>query len=367
MMVLVSRGTRNITAEDLAYIYNTSSDIIVVPDDAVRLQILVPGEVGDEGHPNGKQADPPDDQTAGVAFPVTVNSVDQNWNISYSTRTIQLTTDDPNAPPISNQQLVNGTTVFMVTLITANNPWVKAEDTAPTDKLTQNQSPNITVLPNPNQHKLLVLLEGESPDPGTSAGKTGTVTNPTAGAPYAVTVRACDNYWNLNTGGTPEVTVTADDPYAILPSPADLIAGTTTFMITFKVANTTWTITATDTDAQPHWWTAYVNDPVTVDPASAVKLQVLAYPEEPLPGSDPNGSGKTGTPDWYVAGSSFTVIVNAVDNYWNVVSTNPSVSVVTTDPYDNEPLSKQLDNGTNTFKIEMVTKGSWIITAQSSG
>jgi len=367
MMTLVSRGTRNITAEDAEYGDNTSSDITVVPDDAVKLQVLVPGEVGVEGHPNGKLDVLPSTRTAGVAFPVTVNSVDQNWNISYSTRTIKLTTNDSNAPPISNQQLVNGTTVFMVTLITVNSPWIKAEDTAPTDKLLQNQSPNIPVRTNPNQYKLLVLLEGESPDPGTSAGKTGPVTNPTAGAPYTITVRACDNYWNLNTNATPKVTVDADDPYAILPSPANLIAGTTTFMVTFKVANTTWTVTATDTDAQPPLWAAYVNEPVSVVPAPPIKLQVLAYPEQPLPGSDPNGSGKTGTPDWHVAGSSFNVTVNVVDNYWNVVSTNPSVSVTTTDPYDTQPLSKQLDKGTNTFKIEMVTRGSWAIIAQASG
>nr|NIM02852.1 hypothetical protein [bacterium]NIN91878.1 hypothetical protein [bacterium]NIO18144.1 hypothetical protein [bacterium]NIO73119.1 hypothetical protein [bacterium] len=367
MMRLVSRGTRNIIAEDAEYGNNTSSDITVVPDDAVKLQVLVPGEVGVEGHPNGKLDVLPSTRTAGVAFPVTVNAVDQNWNISYSTRTIKLTTNDSNAPPISNLQLVNGTTIFMVTLITANSPWIKAEDTAITDKLLQNQSPPIPVVTNPNQRKLLILMEGESPDPGTSTGKTGSVTNPTAGTPYAVTVRACDNYWNLNTNATPEVTVDADDPYAVLPSSANLIAGTTTFMITFKVANTTWTVTATDTDAQPPLWSAYVNDPVTVDPASAVKLQVLAYPEEPLPGTDPNGSGKSGTPDWHVAGTTFTITVNAVDSYWNIVSTNPSVSVTTTDPYDSHPLPKQLDQGSNTFKIKMVTRGSWIITAQSSG
>jgi hypothetical protein len=368
MMVFVSKGTRHIIADDDEYIDNTSSNITVIPNDPVKLQVLVPGEVGVEGHPNGKLDVLPSTRTAGVAFPVTVNSVDQNWNISCSTRTIQLITNDDNAPPISNQQLVNGTTVFMVTLITAKQSWIKAIDTTPTDKLLENQSPDIPVATNPNQYNLLMLLEGESPAPGTSTGKTGTVTPPTAGAPYAVTVRACDNYWNLNTSGTPQVRVTtSNDPYAILPSTANLIGGTTTFFVTFKLANTTWTITATDIDGQPPLWKAYTTQQVPVQPASAVKLQVLAYPEVPLPGSSPTGPGKSGTPDWHVAGSSFNVTVNAVDNYWNIVSTNPSVSVVTTDPYDNHPLAKQLDNGTNTFKIEMVTRGSWAIIAQADG
>ena len=41
--------------------------------------------------------------------------------------------------------------------------------------------------------RLQVLLPGESPAPGTSTGKTGTPLAQTAGVPFAITVRACDD------------------------------------------------------------------------------------------------------------------------------------------------------------------------------
>ena len=42
-------------------------------------------------------------------------------------------------------------------------------------------------------------------------------------------------------------------------------------------------------------------------------------------------SGKTGTPDYHLAGTPFTVTVNAVDTNWNVVSSTDTVGITSND------------------------------------
>ena len=54
------------------------------------------------------------------------------------------------------------------------------------------------------------------------------------------------------------------------------------------------------------------------------KLQILTPGETAAPGT---GTGKTGTPTAEVAGTAFSVTVNAVDANWNVVSTNDTIAI----------------------------------------
>ena len=82
--------------------------------------------------------------------------------------------------------------------------------------------------------RLQVLLPGESPAPGTSSGKTGAPRAQTAGVPFQVTVRACDEQWNLVNTVTDAVQVLASDASATLPSPAQLVAGTRVYTLTFN-------------------------------------------------------------------------------------------------------------------------------------
>ena len=48
--------------------------------------------------------------------------------------------------------------------------------------------------------RLQVILPGESAAPGTPSGKSGTPLAQTAGVPFSITVRACDDQWNLVAG-----------------------------------------------------------------------------------------------------------------------------------------------------------------------
>ena len=86
--------------------------------------------------------------------------------------------------------------------------------------------------------RLQVLLPGESPAPGTSSGRTGVPLAQTAGVPYQVTVRACDDQWNLVTSVTDAAQLLASDASATLPPAAQLQAGVRVFSLTFNAGGT---------------------------------------------------------------------------------------------------------------------------------
>src|SRR5439155_5942295 len=67
---------------------------------------------------------------------------------------------------------------------------------------------------------------------------------------------------------------------------------------------------------------------VVVKAAALAKLQLLVPGETAAPGT---ASGKTGAPVAQTAGTTFSVLVNAVDANWNVVSTNDTVAITSTD------------------------------------
>ncbi len=84
--------------------------------------------------------------------------------------------------------------------------------------------------------KLQVLLPGESPAPGTGTGKSGAPQSQTVGVPFNVTVRACDNSWNLVTTVTNSMNLTSTDGSASLPGAFSLASGTKTVQVTLNAA-----------------------------------------------------------------------------------------------------------------------------------
>jgi hypothetical protein len=93
--------------------------------------------------------------------------------------------------------------------------------------------------------KLQVLLPGETPAPGTGTGKSGAPQSQTVGVPFNVTVRACDNSWNLVTTVTNSVTLTSTNGSASLPGAFSLASGTKTVQVTLNAAGT-FTVSAKD-------------------------------------------------------------------------------------------------------------------------
>jgi len=79
-----------------------------------------------------------------------------------------------------------------------------------------------------------VLLPGETAAPGTPSGKSGTRRAQTAGFPFSITVRACDDQWATVTTVTHSVSILASDASATLPAASQLTAGQGTFTLTFN-------------------------------------------------------------------------------------------------------------------------------------
>ncbi|MDI6747879.1 MAG: hypothetical protein QMD17_12120 [Rhodocyclaceae bacterium] len=121
-------GTFNITAtETAANNFGVSNNFLVVP----KLQILVPGETAAPGTASGKTGTPTT-QTPGTAFNVTVNAVDEFWNlVATATDSITLTSSDPAAVLPAAAALVSGTRVFPVTLHTSPSQTITANASLP--------------------------------------------------------------------------------------------------------------------------------------------------------------------------------------------------------------------------------------------
>src|SRR4029079_18315225 len=210
------------------------------------------------------------------------------------------TSSDVNASLPPNAALVAGTKTFSVTLKTAGSRTVTATDITDGSK-TANTSPSITVNAGAF-NKLQLLVPGETADPGSATGKTGSPSAQTAGTSFNVTVNAVDANWNP-VSSTDTVGITSSDAYAGLPANAALVTGTKTFSVTLKTAGSK-TVTATDVSDGSK--TANTSPSITLNAGSFTKLQLLVPGETAAPGS---ATGKTGSPSAQTAGSSFNVTV----------------------------------------------------------
>ena len=74
-------------------------------------------------------------------------------------------------------------------------------------------------------------------------------------------------------------------------------------------------------------------------------------------------TGKTGTPTAQTAGTGYTVTVNAVDANWNLVSTNDTVEITSSDANATLPANAALSGGNRTFSVTNKTAGSQTVTA----
>ncbi|MHA8104917.1 invasin domain 3-containing protein [Aquirufa nivalisilvae] len=205
--------------------------------------------------------------------------------------------------------------------------------------------------------KLQVLMPGETADPGSATGKTGTPTDQVAGSNTTVTVNAVDAWWNKITASTPTVVITTSDANDTHPSSAALSAGTGTFTVSFRTAGNQ-TVTATD---QAATLTANTGSTTLVTAGTVNKLQVIMPGETAAPGTT---TGKTGTPTAQTAGSSFNFTVNAVDAYWNLVSSaTPTAVITSSDGQATLPSSAALASGTKQFALTFKTSGNQTVTA----
>jgi hypothetical protein len=312
----------------------------------VKIQLLLPNEVAAPGTATGKTGTP-SAQSSGTAFNVTVNAVDANWNKVSVTDNISITSTDANGTMPGASNLSGGTKTFAVTLRTLSTATITATDNADVSKTSI--SPSVTTNIGPFT-KLQILLPGETAAPSTALGKTGTPTAPAVGASFNVIVNAVDAGWNVITSATDVVGITSSDANAVLPSNAAMIAGTVTMSVTLKAAVSK-TITASDITTPAK--TANTSTAVTATPTTFAKLQLLLPGEVAAPGSP---TGKTGTPSVINSGTAITVTVNAVDIYWNKVTTaTDNIIITSNDGLGVMPAAAPLVLGTKTYSVILKT------------
>jgi len=92
-----------------------------------KLQLLIPGETATPGLDPGKTGTPTA-QTVGVAFNITANAVDANWNLINTNDTVHFTSSDTGAVLPLDAPLSGGTGVFSVTFQNAGSQTVTVSD-----------------------------------------------------------------------------------------------------------------------------------------------------------------------------------------------------------------------------------------------
>jgi hypothetical protein len=333
----------------------SSSSVVVSPAAFAKLQLLVPGETAAPGTASGKTGTPTAG-AAGAAFNITVNAVDSFWNVVNAiTDMVHISSTDANATTPADAALVAGTKTLSVTFKTAGSQTLTASDVTDGSK-SANTSPSMTV--NAGAFvKMQLLVPGETAAPGSASGKTGTPATQTSGTAFNVTVNAVDANWNV-VSSTHTVGITTTDANDTHPANAAMTAGTKTLVVTFKSVGN-WTITATDiTDGTK---TANISPAISVNAGAFAKLQILVPGETAAPGSS---TGKAGTPTAQLAGTPFTVTVNAVDANWNPITTvTDTVGMTSSDANAELPANTALVSGTQTLSVTLRTTGTRTLTA----
>jgi len=196
----------------LAYPTVKSSTFTVVAGTAAKLQVLMPGESWNVFDQTDGRSGSPDALTAGENFNLTVNACDAFWNLrTTDTPSVSLSCDD-GVSSLPSGSLINGTSIFTTALMRMTTVTI----TASAGGYANGVSTTVVVNPNIGK-KLQVLLPGECAAPGTTTGKTGSPTERMAGAEFGITVRACDDNWNLLTSAVPVVTLTPSDTVSTIP------------------------------------------------------------------------------------------------------------------------------------------------------
>lgn len=228
--------------------------------------------------------------TAGTPFSVEIRALDVNGEFSnVSTDTaVSLSLDSGNGTlgGTLSGTLTNGTSTLTLSGVTYSRAESGVALTATRDSgdnLASADSSTFAVSPG-SFAKLQVLMPGQSANPGSATGKTGSPAQQTVGVALTVTVRAVDTHWNLVTNVTDTVALTASDAGASLPADASLVGGTGDFNLTFFTAGTR-TVTASDA-SQPS---------ITADTGSATTVvagtQTITFtsPGDTTYGVDPVG------------------------------------------------------------------------------
>jgi hypothetical protein len=333
----INRGNVNLYALlDQAPQKNGTSDPFTVhPGSPARVQIVVPGETPLPGSVSGKTGTPAT-QGAGRIFNVGAYATDPWWNPVPSADQVRISSSDPAANTPLSGALVNGFRQFGVSLGTVGTQTLTVTDLT-NGSMTSMTSPPITVIPSAVDHFEIEPIASPL----------------TAGDPVNVTIRATDANGNTIPDYAGDARLAANTGAgSIAPESIAFTAGVWTGTVRFFGAGGAVSFTCSDFAAPPNTGTS---NTFTVQPGPLARLQVL------LPGESAEGGtadGKTGAPVQQSAGAPFTLVVRAVDAYWNLVpGVNDRIALASTDTFAAMPAETTLANGQRLLQISLAKSG----------
>ncbi|MFC1523022.1 hypothetical protein ACFL6Y_11495, partial [Elusimicrobiota bacterium] len=360
------------TASGPGYEDAFSTWVVVEAGIPEKLIVILPGEEIDEGNEVGlgkKSGQTPTDWVAGSTGTVKVYVTDVAYNIVTSTNPTVYINFDPAGSAyddvyamdhitLSTRTIENGLTTFYAVMIIGEDKESKIV-AASTNSLTTSESVEFTV-ESGNAEKFQILVPLQSAVPGkppydygeTAGGNDGAgIQSQPAGEDFDIEVRVVDHYWNMTAKQAGMLTLLSEDPVDI--EPEEFQVNSSTIVIwTFERARTLgWKIAATGT-----LYTT-TSPAISVAPGNATQVQVILPGEYYDIGSQ---TGKSGSPTPWIAGIASNVIVNAVDDYYNVVLIDNSQVIATAnDDYD-APVSqsKNLSDGSTFYSFVLKTATS---------
>jgi hypothetical protein len=350
-VTLFTVGTQTLTAsdrDDSTIQPMTTAGITVLPAAATRFAI-----------------DPiPSPQTAGVPVNVTIRAVDASGNTvpgfssdavvfgntgvgSISPETITFTNGVWSGPMIFRGA---GASVSFTCADFATNP-----HTGTSNQFTVTAGPFVA---------MQVLLPGETVHPGTTAGKSGTPTNQSAGSAFTATVRAVDQFWNVVNTVTDSVALQCSDPFAVMPAETTLTAGQV--LVPVRIFRSGPQHISVSDALQPAI-TPATSANVTIVGGAFARVLVLAPGESDAPGTV---TGRSGTPTDQSINYSFSCSILACDTWWNPVGgVSDVVHLSSGDPLAQVGPDVAMANGQASISVKLAS-GGWqqiTVTDQTNG
>ncbi len=195
---------------------------------------------------------------------------------------------------------------------------------------------------------LIVIMPGETFDSSQPSRKTGAPVDQTINVSFNVTVVPVDQFGNIVYNETMELTLAALSSFtACSPSFTQQFDGSTgslVFSLEDTIAGQNLQVSVTATSPALTGTGSLFN----ILAGEAIKLQVILPGQTAVPGD--SGDGVSGSPDAQEAGIPFDVIVNYVDQFYNVVTTSAGTIQLRSSGLDaDRPGNLSLSNGTCTF------------------
>ncbi|KPL19154.1 MAG: hypothetical protein AMJ92_04600 [candidate division Zixibacteria bacterium SM23_81] len=339
----INRGNVNLFAflEANPSINGTSDPFIVHPGPFTRVQIVVPGQNPAPGSVSGVSGSPAT-QGAGQNFNVDIYATDTYWNPVPSFDNVRITSSDPGASTPVSGALMEGFRQFSISLGTVGSQTLTVTDQT-NGSIQGMTSTGIPVIPSAPDHFEI--------DP---------ISSPlVAGEPEIVTIRATDVGGNTLPDYHGNATLSANTgPGSISPEDIVFSNGAWTGEMIFRGAGGAVSFTCSDFATPPHTGTS-INFQVLPGPFAG--LQVLLPGQVPQGGTD---SGFSGTPSIQNAGSSFSIMVRAVDAFWNrVPGIDDRIALSSSDAFADIVPETTLVNGELILPVTLFKSGSQTISA----